>query len=63
MMKNNYPRAYPSTSKDWLEITPMARNERNILPMGKSYINKTYPRALHEGEGECHSPLHIAFSR
>ena len=49
-MKNNYPRAYPSTSKDWLEISPMARNERNILPMGKSYINQTYPRALHEGE-------------
>ena len=21
-------------------------------------INRTYPRALNEGEGECHSPLH-----
>ena len=26
-------------------------------------IIRTYPRELQEGEVECHSPLHIAFSR
>ncbi|MDE5106318.1 MAG: hypothetical protein O4808_04330, partial [Trichodesmium sp. St17_bin3_1_1] len=41
------------------ETRVIARNTCLNLNFKKNYIiNRTYPRALNEGEGECHSPLH-----
>ena len=41
------------------ETRVIARKTCLNLNLKKNYIiNRTYPRALNEGEGECHSPLH-----